>query len=119
VGLFGTLPVPPSVESFSNGVYTVAFDPVSLTTLEGRKFLTIVGGKAGTQLSDDYAQILRRTHVSGQIVVIQALEQQMNGHKPGDYGIQSDANSVGPSPAPTPSVSPSVSTRTASAKGKK
>ena len=57
--------------------------------------------------------------VSGQIVVVQALAQQSNGHKPGSYGTQSDATSAGPSPAPTPSGSPSVSTKTASAKGKK
>ena len=69
--------------------------------------------------ADDASTVDNADQVSGQIVVIQALEQQMNGHKPGDYGIQSDANSVGPSPAPTPSVSPSVSTKTASVKGKK
>ena len=58
--------------------------------------------------------------VTGQIVVVQALHQQLNGHKPGSYGTQSDANSAGPSPAPVPSVSPSASTKTtASAKGKK
>jgi hypothetical protein len=68
---------------------------------------------------DDASTVDNADQVSGQIVVIQALEQQMNGHKPGNYGIQSDANSVGPSPAPTPSVSPSVSTKTTSAKGKK
>ena len=78
---FGSAGEQPSVESFSNGVYTVAFDPVSLTTPEGRKFLTIVGGKAGTQLSDDYAQILRRTHVSGHVVV-----KSMTGYKVGDPG---------------------------------
>ncbi|MGP0023577.1 MAG: copper transporter [Streptosporangiaceae bacterium] len=69
--------------------------------------------------ADDASTVDNADQVSGQIVVAQALEQQMNGHKPGNYGIQSDANSVGPSPAPTPSVSPSVSTKTASAKGKK
>ena len=69
--------------------------------------------------ADDASTVDNADQVSGQIVVVQALEQQMNGHKPGNYGIQSDANSVGPSPAPTPSVSPSVSTKTASVKGKK
>lgn len=78
---FGSAGEQPSVESFSNGVFTVAFDPVSLTTPEGRKFLTIVGGKAGTQLSDDYARILRRTHVSGRVVV-----ESMGGYKVGDPG---------------------------------
>jgi hypothetical protein len=61
--------------------------------------------------------------VSGQIVVVQALHQQLNGHKPGSYGIQSDANSAGPSPAPAPSSSPSgpppASTKTTAAKGHK
>lgn len=58
--------------------------------------------------------------VTGQIVVVQALHQQLTGHKPASYGTQSDANSAGPSPAPVPSVSPSVSTKTTtSAKGKK
>ncbi len=56
--------------------------------------------------------------VSGQIVVVQALAQQLNGHKPGSYGTQSDATSAGPSPAPTPSGSPSTGTKTTS-KGKK
>ena len=56
--------------------------------------------------------------VSGQIVVVQALAQQLNGHKPGSYGTQSDAASAGPSPAPTPSGSPSAGTKTTS-KGKK
>ena len=56
--------------------------------------------------------------VSGQIVVVQALAQQLNGHKPGSYGTQSDATSAGPSPAPTPSGSPSEGTKTTS-KGKK
>ena len=58
--------------------------------------------------------------VIGQIVVVQALQQQLTGHKPGSYGTQSDANSAGPSPAPTPSGSASASTRpTTPAKGKK
>jgi Copper transport outer membrane protein, MctB len=56
--------------------------------------------------------------VSGQVVVVQALSQQLNGHKPGSYGTQSDATSAGPSPAPTPSGSPSAGTKTTS-KGKK
>ena len=56
--------------------------------------------------------------VNGQIVVVQALSQQLNGHKPGSYGTQSDATSAGPSPAPAPSGSPSAGTKTTS-KGKK
>ncbi len=55
----------------------------------------------------------------GQIVVVQALEQQMTGHKPGSYGNQPDANSSGPSPAPTPSASATASVKATAAKGKK
>jgi copper transport outer membrane protein MctB len=55
--------------------------------------------------------------VVGQIVAVQALEQQMNGHKPGSFGTQSNANSAGPSPAPTPSAS-SNSSQKNSSKGK-
>jgi hypothetical protein len=55
--------------------------------------------------------------VVGQIVAVQALEQQMNGHKPGSFGTQSNANSAGPSPAPTPSAS-SSSPQKISSKGK-
>ena len=76
---FGSAGEQPGVEGFSNGVYTVAFDPTSLTTPEGRKFLTTVGGKAGTQLSDDYARILRRTRVTGYPFVTSSL-----GYKVGD-----------------------------------
>jgi hypothetical protein len=54
--------------------------------------------------------------VSGQIVAVQALEQQQNGHKPGSYGTQPDAASAAPSPAPTASASATATTK---AKGKK
>jgi hypothetical protein len=60
--------------------------------------------------------------VAGQIVVAQALEQQITGHKPGSYGTQSGAGAVAPSPlpaAPTASASPSAPARPASASGKK
>ncbi|HEY5070644.1 MAG TPA: hypothetical protein VII63_01295 [Caulobacteraceae bacterium] len=78
---FGSAGEQPSVESFSNGVYTVAFDPTSLATPEGRKFLTVVGGTAGTQLSDDYAKVLRATHVTGY-----PFAMAMTGYKIGDPG---------------------------------
>jgi hypothetical protein len=54
--------------------------------------------------------------VSGQIVTVQALERQVNGHKPASYGTQQDASSAGPSPAPTPSASGGTTPAT---KGKK
>ncbi len=76
---FGSAGEQPGVEGFSNGVYTVAFDPTSLATPSGRKFLTAVGGKAGTQLSDDYGTVLRATHVTGY-----PFGQATAGYKVGD-----------------------------------
>ena len=57
--------------------------------------------------------------VSGQIVAVQALEQQVHGHKPGSYGTQPDASAAAPSPAPTPSASSGTTANTPTAKGKK
>ncbi len=65
--------------------------------------------------ANDASTVDNADTVVGQIVAVQALEQQMNGKKPGSFGIQSDANSAGPSPAPTASASPSTSK---SSKGK-
>jgi hypothetical protein len=59
--------------------------------------------------ANDASTVDNADTVVGQIVAVQALEQQMNGKKPGSFGIQSDANSAGPSPAPTASASPSTS----------
>jgi Copper transport outer membrane protein, MctB len=56
--------------------------------------------------------------VAGQSVVIQALAIQLNGGKPGSYGIANGATAVAPSPAPTPSASASP-TATASPASKK
>ena len=55
--------------------------------------------------ANDASTVDNADSVVGQIVVVQALEQQMNGKKPGSFGIQSNANSAGPSPAPTASAS--------------
>ena len=43
---------------------------------------------------------------SGQIVVAQALYQQLTGGKPGNYGSLPSASGAGPSPAPTPTGLP-------------
>ncbi|HEX4253739.1 MAG TPA: copper transporter [Streptosporangiaceae bacterium] len=65
--------------------------------------------------ANDASTVDNADTVVGQIVAVQALEQQMNGKKPGSFGTQSDANNAGPSPAPTASASPSASK---SSKGK-
>ncbi|HEY0719233.1 MAG TPA: copper transporter [Streptosporangiaceae bacterium] len=67
--------------------------------------------------ANDASTVDNADTVVGQIVAVQALEQQMNGHKPGSFGIQSNAGTVGPSPAPTPSASASSSQKPP-AKGK-
>jgi hypothetical protein len=67
--------------------------------------------------ANDASTVDNADSVVGQIVAVQALEQQMNGHKPGSFGTQSNANSAGPSPAPTPSASSSSSQKNSS-KGK-
>lgn len=53
------------LDDFSNTVYTVLLDPTILVTPDGRKFLHILAGKAGDQLADDYAAVLKSTGVKG------------------------------------------------------
>ena len=58
--------------------------------------------------------------VSGQSVVIQALAAQLNGGKPGSYGIPGNgATAVAPTPAPTPGASASPSATASSGSKKK
>jgi hypothetical protein len=61
------------------------------------------GGRAGHLSSVDNAD-----HTIGQIVVAQALYEQLRGVS-GSYGSTSTAAAAGPSPAPTPSAAPSAS----------
>lgn len=68
--------------------------------------------------ANDASTVDNADSVVGQIVVVQALEQQMNGKKPGSFGTQSDANSAGPSPAPTASASTNSTNSAKSSKGK-
>jgi Copper transport outer membrane protein, MctB len=72
------------------------------------------GAANGVSTVDNADQVI------GQIVAVQALHQQLTGHKPGSYGTQSGANAAGPSPAPTPSGSAPASSRPSTpSKGKK
>lgn len=64
------------------------------------------GGRAGHLSSVDNAD-----HTIGQIVVAQALYEQLRGVS-GSYGSTSTAAAAGPSPAPTPSAAPSASLQT-------
>jgi hypothetical protein len=84
---------------------------VSATSSQGSAISAVRSSGA----ANDASTVDNADSVVGQIVAVQALEQQMNGKKPGSFGTQSDANSAGPSPAPTASASPSASK---SSKGK-
>ena len=54
------------LDNFSNLVYTVLFDPTTLTTPNGRAFLRKLGGTAaGTEIADTYVNILAATDVTG------------------------------------------------------
>ena len=68
--------------------------------------------------ANDASTVDNADSVVGQIVVAQALEQQMNGKKPGSFGTQSNANSAGPSPAPTASAPANSANSAKSSKGK-
>lgn len=53
-------------DNFANLVYTVLFDPTTLTTEGGRAFLKKLGGDAaGEEIVDDYLQVLEDTDVTG------------------------------------------------------
>ena len=67
--------------------------------------------------ANDASTVDNADSVVGQIVVAQALEQQMNGKKPGSFGTQSNANSAGPSPAPTASAPANSANSAKSSKG--
>jgi len=59
---FGTEGSIARLENFSNLVYTVLFDPTTLTTPNGRAFLRKLGGTAaGNEIADTYVQVLTAT----------------------------------------------------------
>lgn len=47
------------LQDFNNTVFTVSLDPTSLLTDGGRQFLEIVAGPVGTEIADDYEQVMR------------------------------------------------------------
>lgn len=54
------------LDNFSNLVYTALLDPTTLTTPGGRAFLAKLGGvAAGTEIANDYVQVLAATGVTG------------------------------------------------------
>lgn len=63
---FGTPGDVAVLENFNNLVYTVLLDPTSLVTEGGRSLLmALLGEAAGTEMADDYLQILTDTGVVG------------------------------------------------------
>ncbi|MFP1680677.1 hypothetical protein ACLD02_18415 [Alloalcanivorax sp. C16-2] len=51
------------LEDFNNLVYTVALDPTSLLTADGRAFLNVLAGPVGDEIADRYEAVLRDTGV--------------------------------------------------------
>ncbi len=51
-------------DQFANTVFTVLFDPTNLTTEGGRAFLAAAAGEAGTQMANDYVEVLEMTGVT-------------------------------------------------------
>ena len=101
-------------QEFGTGSQATVVAGPSVTSSQGSSAISAVRSSGAAK---DASTVDNADTVVGQIVVVQALEQQMDGHKPGSFGTQSNASSAGPSPAPTPSASASSSQNT-SAKGK-
>ena len=51
------------LNDFNNLVYTVALDPTSLLTADGRAFLNVLAGPVGDEIADRYEAVLRDTGV--------------------------------------------------------
>ncbi|EIJ36454.1 hypothetical protein [Thiothrix nivea] len=51
------------LDDFNNLVYTVALDPTSLLTTEGRGFLNFLAGPVGDEIANRYESVLRATNV--------------------------------------------------------
>lgn len=79
------------LDNFSNLVYTALLDPTTLTTPGGRAFLMKLGGAAaGTEIADDYVQVLADTGVPGPFPFIQAAAHPAPGTEDAPLGIRVD-----------------------------
>ncbi|MFN2444505.1 MAG: hypothetical protein ABR606_02775 [Vicinamibacterales bacterium] len=78
------------LDNFSNLVYTALLDPTTLTTAGGRAFLRTFGGDAaGTEIANDYVQVLTRTGVTG-YPFVQASPHPRPGSEAAPLGIRVD-----------------------------
>ncbi|MEO6239631.1 MAG: hypothetical protein ABIQ52_21755 [Vicinamibacterales bacterium] len=76
------------LDNFSNLVYTALLDPTTLTTPGGRAFLRALGGTAaGTEIADDYVQVLTRTGVTG-YPFVQAAAHPQPGSEAAPLGVR-------------------------------
>ncbi len=67
------------LDDFSNTAYTILFDPTTLTTAAGHKFLQGMAGGDGLKLANTYEKILKETGVTGYPFINAAT-----GLKPGE-----------------------------------
>lgn len=72
------------LEDFNNLVYTVALDPTSLLTTEGKAFLNVLAGPVGDEVATRYEKVLRDT---GVIKASQALKDAVPLVKASQTGI--------------------------------
>jgi len=78
------------LDNFSNLVFTALLDPTVLTTPGGRAFLMKLGGAAaGTEIADDYVQVLAATGVTG-YPYVQATAHPMPGSEDAPLGVRVD-----------------------------
>lgn len=81
------------LDDFNNLVYTVALDPTTLVSEDGRAFLTAVAGPVGAEIADDYQAILDELNITG-YPYVQAATQQDAGSFNGAVGIRVDDQSL-------------------------
>ena len=64
-GPFGSDGTIERLDNFSNVVFTILFDPTTLTTPGGRALLHKLAGAAGDEVADNYVKVLKATGVKG------------------------------------------------------
>lgn len=105
-----SVPTGSSASSANQGLVTLAQE------LDGAGLGTVMAGTASGSVSGSAIDALRSSTVAsevssvddadtvvGQIVTVQALQQELAGHKAGNYGEDAGATAAAPSPAPSPS----------------
>jgi len=81
------------LEGISNASYTTNLDLSTIATPEGRTLLSILAGKTGEELHDNYVAILKETGVTGYPFVNASLGHKV-GHRDTPVGRQADRRKI-------------------------